>query len=248
MKITTIIFAYNELPYLPYWKTYYLNQGCGLYVIDNMSTDGTWEWLQDNNIPSHRFDTEGAFQLEWLMAELKNTLDKIKPDWFVIAGIDMYHIFTNRISEVIKKADLCGYNQIKCRYIFPFKNTGEPFYRDMRKVFFYAEKKNPSNVCLISKYVKDLTIKGDMVELPFSTILHSGAILEYGMCKPKEVNEEKYQRRKKAWDLYGTPKGHGIHYMKGREVNWKWDKERLIDVRKHEQGKVYLNLLLNEKL
>ena len=43
-----ITFVYNELKYLPHVVDYYKKNGCGVYIIDNYSNDGTYEWLIEN--------------------------------------------------------------------------------------------------------------------------------------------------------------------------------------------------------
>lgn len=249
MNILSIIFAYNELPYIPYWANYYKQQGCQLYVIDNMSTDGTWEWLQDNKIPSHRKDTKNSFQLEWLFDDLVKTLHSIKPDWFLIAGIDMFHVLEpNRICDTIAEAELCGFNQIRENYLFQCANTGSEVYNhDMRKIYFYA-KKMSHNCCYISKYDPEVKIHADVITIPNIKTMYNGVMFDYGACKPKAVNEEKLRRRQKAWDEFGTPRGHGIHYRQGKELNWTWDKDRLIDVREMHQVKSSLNRLISMPL
>ncbi len=61
MQILTIMHVYNEGKMLPYTLQYQKAHDVPLYVIDNMSNDGTWEVLQEQGIASHRFDTGGAF-------------------------------------------------------------------------------------------------------------------------------------------------------------------------------------------
>ena len=55
LKIVQISCVYNEMEYLPHQLKYIKSQGLDVYVIDNCSTDGTWEWLQENKTPSHQF-------------------------------------------------------------------------------------------------------------------------------------------------------------------------------------------------
>lgn len=56
MKVLMICFVYNEIKYLPHSIDYYKKNNCDIYVIDNNSTDGTYEWLIENNIPCNRYE------------------------------------------------------------------------------------------------------------------------------------------------------------------------------------------------
>ena len=61
--VVNIICSYNEVRYLPKVVQYYQREGIEVYVADNKSADGTWEWLNDNKIPCEQFDTDGCFDL-----------------------------------------------------------------------------------------------------------------------------------------------------------------------------------------
>lgn len=227
MRVLAIAFVYNEIELIEKSVRYYHNNGCEVYVIDNMSNDGTWEWLQANNIPSSRCDTGGAFQLEWLQAELLRITHILKPDWFLWFAPDLFHVFYSPIKETIQKIEYLGFNQITSP-CYCFKNTGEE-----AKVFpweshFYASKNNP--VVLISKHFSEISIIGDTIHVPFPKVYQTGIILEYGGCKSPEKQEAKLARRIRAWEL-GTPKNHGVHYLQGKENNWVYKKENCADLR-----------------
>lgn len=239
MRVLAIAFVYNELPYLPLAIEYYRKQGCELYVIDNYSNDGTYEWLLQNNIPCHRKDTNDAFQLEWLQQEMISTLHKLKPDWFLWFAPDLFHIMPIDITDFCALAQKKGFNQIKSK-CFCFKNTGEEFQLPMFRQYHYAHINNA--VKLISKYYKGLKIVADQITIPNMNIMNAGTILEYGGCKPKNVQEVKLKRREKAWKL-GTPEGHGIHYKAGKKLNWIHDKKTLIDTTADKQVQQAIGVL-----
>ncbi len=221
-----IAFVYNEIELIEKSVQYYRNNGCEVYVIDNMSNDGTWEWLQANNIPSSRCDTGGAFQLEWLQAELVRILHILKPDWFLWFAPDLFHVFDSPIKETIQRVDYSGHNQIYS-LCYCFKNTGEERKGDLWDTYFHASKNN--RVVLISKYFSEMSIIGDTIHIINPNIFETGLILEYGGCKSAEKQEEKLARRKRAWEL-GTPKNHGVHYLQGKENNWIYKKEDCADL------------------
>lgn len=244
MKILAIAFVYNELPYLPLAVDYYRKQGCELYVIDNMSKDGTWEWLQEQGIPSHRHDTQEAFQLAWLQEEMCKTIHLLKPDWFLWFAPDLFHVFTEQtVREAVEQAVKEGFNQIKAQ-CYSFKPTKEELF-DLPLFMHFRYAHTPSKVLLCSKYDNTLRFSADTIVIQNPTIQRKGAIFEYGSCKPKEVQEEKLKRRQKAWEL-GTPKGHGTHYLVGKGKNWVYDKNSpdMYDV----WGNLQLNNLIKTQL
>lgn len=248
MKVVAITFVYNELRYLPAAIAYYKKQGCDIYVIDNMSTDGTWEWLQENKISSHQFDTDEAFQLDWLQAEMLKTIHSIKPDWFLWFSPDLYITFENTIHDTIGGAAKNGFNQITYP-CYCFKNTGEIknqilydeiVMSDMFDLFHFAKM---VNTLLISKYDEALQIGGDSIFIPDFNILTIGVIVEYGLCKEIKVQETKLQRRTKAWEKKGLPSNYGEHYLIGKNNNWIFDRSTLIDVRQIEEVQNAISIL-----
>ena len=54
MRVMCILTVWNEREYLPLKLEYCKQNKLEPYIIDNMSTDGSWEYLQENKIPSHR--------------------------------------------------------------------------------------------------------------------------------------------------------------------------------------------------
>ena len=233
MKILCILTTYNEAEYLPYKKKFCDYHDLDLYVIDNYSHDGTWEWLQDNKIPSHRFDTDGMFALEWLQEEILRTLLSLanKPDWVIYNGADLFPICLPSLNEAISKLDQSGFNLASIPYL-AFFNTGEERIKDPFTTFNYFSFK-PGFV-MMHKYHESIIYHADDVKfgsIPNSVGTLDGIMINYGQTKSKEERDETYLRRKKAWDSGVTPKGHGSHYRDGHNSNWIWDSANLTDIR-----------------
>lgn len=235
MKVLAITFVHNELEFISKAVRYYQNQGCLVYVIDNMSDDGTWEWLQENNISSSRCDTDGTFQLDWLQREMVKVLHNLKPDWFIWFSPDLYHVFEESIYATIEKVDKDGYNQITSP-CYCFRNTGEVNNQDlyseitildMIDIFYYATRNDATH--LISKYHKEIQIGGDSIFIPNAKKVRMGMIFEYGACKSIAIQERKLARRIAAWRLKGLPSNYGTHYLNGKKNNWIFLKEDSID-------------------
>ena len=72
---------------------YYIKQGCDIFVMDNFSNDGTYEWLLENNISTTRIDTNDSFYLSKLQRALVEEIKKISPDWIIYTGVDMFYHF-----------------------------------------------------------------------------------------------------------------------------------------------------------
>ena len=230
MKVLMICFVYNEIKYLPHIINYYRKNSCVVYVIDNMSTDGTWEWMQKNNIPGHRLDTNDSFDLRILQREVENILPLLNPDWIIYSSADLYFVAWEPLKDYIEKVDAMGYNQLSIMCWSAF-NTGEKFGIPLPYHYHYAAPWN--NVVMISKYGKGFSMNGDSIMIDDArcyTAKHAMAI-NYGACKPREEQEVKLARRKKAWANGMRPR-QGRHFLDGQKNNWIKDKKGLTDLRK----------------
>lgn len=229
MRILMICFVYNEIKYLPHTIDYYKKNGCEIYIIDNYSNDGTWEWLQDNNIQSHRCDTGESFDLRILQKEIMATLPELNPDWVVYAGADLYFIGNMRLKEYIEKVDSMGFNQLSMMCWSAF-NTGEKPGLPLPAHYYYAQPWK--HVTMISRYDKSYTMNGDNVTIDNSNCYsakHAIAI-NYGACKPRAEQEVKLARRKKAW-AEGMRPQQGRHFLAGQKVKWIRNRKDLQDLK-----------------
>jgi len=234
MKILVAAFAYNERPYIPYMVEYYRSQGCDLLILDNYSTDGTYEWLKENEVDVVRVDTDDSFHLIRLQKAMLRELRRRHPDWFIYTGVDTYFYLGKSIRKEIEIQHNLGFNKIVVTRIEAY-NTGEKFLLPFQENYFYVrvgEKRE-----MIVRYDRDdrqFCFRGDRVYISNPKLfVNGGFLINYGMCKSKEEREETFARRQRAWAL-GNPKGHGIHYAPAQERNWIWEKENLTDIRTTE--------------
>ena len=232
---------YNEMEYLPYKLKFCQENNIDLYIIDNISDDGSWEWLQEHKVPSHRFDTGGVFFLGKLQQEIIRTIHTIKPDWVIYNGCDLFISAGKKLRDEIAAADKGGYNTVTID-VLHFCNTGEQFNKNPFETYFYYRFR--SNVVkLIHKYDADVAYLADIVTVSNEKSIHiEGCMLNYGGTKSKENRSEILERRKKAW-AQGEPLGHGTHYLVGNEKNWVWEKETLTDIRGTKYNK-YVHKLI----
>ncbi|MEY3194259.1 MAG: hypothetical protein RIQ78_356 [Bacteroidota bacterium] len=228
-SVLCIMTIYNEIEYLPYKLKFCQENNLDLYIIDNISDDGSWEWLQENKVPSHRFDTDGAFSLGILQEEIVRTIHTIKPDWVIYNGCDLFILTEKNLYDEIMEADKNGFNIIKMDVLNMF-NTGEQHQKNPFETYFYYKLIQP-NIKLIHKYQDSIRYVADAVILPDENILQvEGCMVNYGSTKSKEKRNITLERRKKAWDL-GEPLAHGTHYLVGNNQDWIWEKADLLDIR-----------------
>jgi len=229
MRTLCILTIYNEIKFLPYKLQYCKDNDLDLYVIDNMSNDGSWEWLQDNNIKSHRFDTNGMFYLKALQKEMVKTVHEEKPDWAIYNGCDLFPLVKGSLGKKLEEINKEGYNLATIDYLM-FCNTGEERSNPFTTYFHFHGLRS---LMMIHKYDPKFDYYGDAVKISAQNKIYNleGVMPNYGCTKTKEERDETYARRKKAWDAGVTLKGHGIHYKGGKEINWLWEKDKLTDVR-----------------
>jgi len=225
MKILMITFVYNEIKYLPHVIDYYKKNGCEIYIIDNYSDDGTYEWLVENQIPCHRIDTNEAFHVRVLEDDLIATVHKLKPDWVIFGSADLYHITNISLSEYIEWLDSRGFNQLSLTCISAIPITAEEMNLEppLPQHHDYALTYRP--LTMISKYNEGFYLDGDTLRINGANPYFSndGVSINYGPCKPVEEQEVKRLRTQKAWEQGMNP-GYSVHYEKAKKINWVYPK------------------------
>jgi glycosyltransferase involved in cell wall biosynthesis len=256
--IVNIICSYNELRYLPKVVRYYQNQGVEVYVADNKSADGTWEWLNDNKIPCEQFDTDGCFDL---VAQQKLRLKLAKKfsdaDWIIYGDADEFIVSRKKITDIINFNSVrkSASNLLRMPSL-NLKNTGETTKNDpTTNYFYYAEREHSNEIIRIHKNLPEVrygaelgSIAGDLITFSDNQVvkdsvwstndvifdLGGAAILNYGATKSARHRTNLLKRRQKAWDRKLLPENFGSHLLRGKKANWKWDKSELTDIRTHE--------------
>lgn len=237
MHVLNIICSYNEIDYLPYVIRDYTEKGIDIHVIDNYSTDGTWEWLNDNNISCHKLGTNGEFNVNKQQRERKRVFMEKNPDWVIYGDADEFIVdgvgLRSSLIDYIKTVDEMGYEVISMNK-YEFRNTGEErTYNDPRDVFFYYEP-----YTFIDRVHKN---KGGSVKYHADFVMNKNkyrsnefVIYNYGSTKDIEWKKDVLERRRKAWENGTLPRPFGQHLEKEEKRNWLWNKEDLKDIRKNE--------------
>lgn len=241
MNVLMITFVYNEKKYLPHTLDYYKRNGCNVYILDNYSKDGTYEWLLENDIPCHRVNTNEEFSVNVLQKELMNTVHRLKPDWVIFGGADLYHVTKIPIAQYIEKIDSMGYNILHLPIISPL-NTGEEYGLPLCDYYFNVIKDR--TMPMIAKYEAGFNLFGDTMSLsnPRHYISNEGMSINYGACKTAEEQDAKLERTLKSWKSGGTNKGHSVHYPKGKQLNWIYPKSMTFDIRNSPYNEYLLKI------
>ncbi len=248
VRVLAIATVYNEIKYLPLMVRFWQSQGIEVYYIDNYSTDGTWEWLQQHEIPSHQVDTQGAFDLDILQREIEKTLHIVKPDWFIYSSADLFFAFDGDIRQTLQDLQDKGINQVQLPCL-TFHNTGEKQKSQFFGTYFYHKNRNKP-LTMISRYHPTISLRGDKINIAGSHPVElNGCMINFGQTKTKAEREETYKRRELAWKG-GLNTRYGIHYIEGAKRNWKWKPSELIDIRYCLEYKYYqkIQYSLNSKM
>ena len=230
--ILTIMTVYNELEFMPLKKAWCDMNRVGLYVIDNYSDDGTWEWLQDNGIPSHRFDTGGAFHLDKLQEEIIRTTDKIKPNWVIYNGADLFPFVDWGMSFLLEKIEGTGCNMVELPMIDVCRTdeTGPPF-----ECEWYRHARD--RIGFIYKWEPGVKYRADYVELKNRRPMTGpGIMMNMGRTKGPKARRTLLKRRQKAWKQ-GLDPTSGRHYLREKASGWVWDKKDLLPLKNSEYYK-----------
>lgn len=235
MKVLCIMTIYNEIDFLPYKVEWCRKNGLDLYVIDNYSTDYSYSWLKSHNIPCHQIDTNETFDLGILQNEIIKTTDKIKPDWVVYNGADLFIFAEKPIIDLCIDARRQGKNIIGWLQI-DICNTSEKRNGNIFNTYLWY-KKSSRMISFVYKWKPGIKYSGDMVEiLNRKSFYPSGIMINYGRTKSPERRKELLKRRRLAWgkELH---KGWGVHYLEEEAIGYKWNREELLDIRKSQYWK-----------
>jgi hypothetical protein len=216
---------YNEIDFLPYKLEWCRRNGLDIYVIDNYSTDSSYQWLKDHNIDCHQVDTRESFDLRILQREIVKTTNKIKPDWAIYNTPDLFIFAEKAISHLCMDAEEQGKNIIgfpmidMCR-IGEAKLFENYWYRPARDMIEFVYKWSPG-----------IRYAADLVKIPNrQSYWPKGIMINYGRTKTPEQRKEYLKRRRLAWKR-GLDKTSGRHYLREEAKGYKWTKDELNDIR-----------------
>lgn len=237
MKIIAYFITYNEIDLLPLQHKWCKNQGIEMYVIDNCSNDGTVSYLKKNNIRHHFIDTNGAFDLRPLLAEITKQIHRDKPDWFIYTGMDMFFVDKDlSVKQMIVLARNMKYNMISMQqitfYHTSLQRAQKPEQNPFNTNFHYRENQIRT---FISAYHPDIFITPDKINhpVPDTFVNRFGYIFEMNAGKPIANRIENLKRREKAWKE-GLPRKYGHHYLALASRGFIYPENEQTDIRLKE--------------
>lgn len=244
MKILYIHTVYNEIDIIPHKIRWCEEQEFETFTLDNYSTDGTWEYLNEHRCACDRIDTDGAFDVVANCRAMAAKVHELKPDWVFYSGADLYVATLRcegRIKDLVDEVDSQGFNLIRLPKIYIFCYTGsEDKDSDPRKAYFYFYVHN-AKIALLSKYDPSLRILTDYVVRDNPRVYLSDDTIAYEYKFRFDSKKRKFEelcRRQKAWDR-GMDRAFGTHYLGMFKINkWNWKPESLLDIRKSPFYKV----------
>lgn len=244
LQILNIMTCYNEMEYLPYSVQYYRDAGIDLYVIDNYSSDGSYEWLLENNVACHRIDTNGVYNQELMQISRLAMMHFRKPHWVIYGKPDEFIVTPHApLRKVIQKCDEDGFNLVKCRKL-EFYNTGEERVSKHPKNVYhhYIDTSGVRGETLrIHKYEPQMDYVGDFIQTsrPKACTIE-GYVLCFEGTKSLTDREEGFERRQK-----GITKGLSELTTNvgksSKKQDWLWKKEELLDVRNFEPLREFID-------
>lgn len=242
MRILAVFTAYNEIDYLPYTLAYYKHIEIDVFVLDNYSTDGTWEFLEKHNVPRRRVDTNNTFHLEKLQAARLEVLHEEKPDWVIYGDSDEYVVGSPYpLRKVIEVADKEGINVIRSPKVEMLYTGEKPEKKDPRERFFYFLFSNAEigGETRMHKYDPSVLYEADKIHLENRNESSGYSfVVNFGATKGPKNREEVFARRKKAWEE-GLDSRIGNHYRNFAEQKWIWNKEDVNQIKDFEPLKEF---------
>jgi len=248
MKVLACGVVYNEIDILPYLLDYLKSQGIEIFIFDNFSNDGTWEYLQNSGIECERINSNGKFSLIQFIKRVMAKWKEIKPSWCIYLDADEFPLTFQfpSLKEFIKDRDRKGFNVITQTRI-NFRPTGtEDFSKgDPRKIYRYYFINFPNGrghpQCdRIFKYFNELNLvnsAGHFVrrfDKRASVESLDNPIFHYSMREnAREKTLQRFNRRNKDEETVGL--GWNTHYKKFIKADmWIWNKDELKDMENPE--------------
>ncbi len=249
MNILGIMPVYNERNLLPLKAQWLVEQGINTYVLDNMSTDGSYEMLDD--LPGiagkSRINTQGSFYLSKIQREIDRILAFLKPSWVYYHGCDLYtcikgSTIRQAVEQAVKDKNFSNVIQVTgvCNI---YRMADDPDYKGLNPArTFYRSVYSPTPLSLIFAYHPDIIVYGDKVVRKNLRVLSmDGVTINLGNIKGIDEREETYQRRKLAWKM-GERKNFGKHFQRAHDAGWNWTMDQTVDIRETDRNWAYQQL------
>jgi len=244
VKILACGVVYNEIDILPYLLDHFKSQEVEVFIFDNFSTDGTWEYLQDNRIACERLESDGKFSLVQFIIRMTEKWKEVKPDWCIYSDADEFPLTFqfSSLKKLIEDRDKKGFNVIRQTRL-NFRPTGTEDFSlgEPRKIYRYyfinfPDGKGHPQCERIFKYCDGINlvdsgghiVKGFDKRVSIESL--DNPIFHYSMREnAKEKTLQSFNRRMR--DEETVRLRWNVHYKKFIDENkWIWSKDELSSI------------------
>jgi len=234
LKILAIVCVYNEMDILPYLIDHLASQDIDIFVFDNYSTDGTWEYLRERGIDCEKLDTHEQLNLVLIIEAKMKKWDQVKPDWCIYQDADEFPLTLEfpTLRELIEDRDRRGFDAINQLRV-TFLPTGEEDFgkKDPRKIFRYYDKDywfSSTNACSdrIFKYKRKVSLSGGAHYILNSVRRSREGLNNVIFHYPyREFAERQLEERKSRSSKAEIKGGLHRHYFESYPKGFVWKKE-----------------------
>lgn len=243
MRVLACGVVHDEIDILPYLLGHLKAQEIEVFIYDNFSDDGTWEYLQESGTQCERISSDGKFSLVKFIEKREEKWREERPDWCIFLDADEFPLTFQfpTLREFIEDRDQKGFNVIQQTRV-NFRPTGtEDFSEgDPLKIYRYYFISLPGHrghpQCdRIFKYSDGMKLHsgGHFIKMPDKCVSAEGLnnpIFHYTMREnARQKTLQRLERRNK--DEVTVELGWNKHYKKFvANDEWVWDKDKLYDI------------------
>lgn len=258
VKVAALIHVFNEVDVLPETIRFLIEQGIHVHIIDNWSTDGSWEIAGSfpvMQVTKERFPPEGPTDhYEWYkQLEYSEQLAKQLPyDWFLHYDADelRYAPWKNvTLRNAISFIDSLGYNAIDFTVLdFRYTSDKEQVTTDFeRNNTWFEFGKRPGHFLQVKGWKKndqaDLkTVGGHSISFPGINVYPVKFLNKHYSLRSKEQTRKKLvEHRLPRTQKEKNERGWHSHIELMIEQHSKgWDKKDLIEWKENTFQQHYL--------
>lgn len=229
-RVVAFMAAYNEEDIIVQSVEKWTDQGIRVHVLENWSTDGTWDLLKEmeNRLPVtvERFPADGPSPyFEWgaMLARMEELSKEIEADWFVRRGAD--EVLASPWPGITYKdglylVDQLGFNCVD-HTIIEFQPINDGFQRGMdHELYFrhfdFKRLSHPSQrkawknwgqpISTVPSAGHDVLFEGRRI-FPFKFLLK-----HYSFRSQSQGEKKVFRERKARWNPKERARGWHIHY------------------------------------
>lgn len=228
MRALALMSVRNEADILPWTLTHLVRQGCSVYIVDNWSTDGSWEMLQHLPvIHAERFPVEGD-DGDFSCRRIHRRLDEIAAnsgfDWCIFHDADEIRRSPRpgeTIAMGLQRVEEEGFNAVNHRlYLFP--PTSPYYHGDPERSFRYY---SDAHVDCANGHVKAWKNQNKLVNLgvwstggghyldfPGIRVHPEPWVLKHYPIRSQAHGERKMRERHSRWNREEKNRGWHIQY------------------------------------